>query len=247
MQSWYDFCLLRRRTVFELRSFLALISLTVNFVSIDADQKAQLARGSPVLSAMFNSGFSETTNKVAELPEDSPNAVRRMISFLYGDNSHVACTDLPSDEVPDMLAEIYGLADQYQIPALQRLALRILWRYRDFRTDAMLFFRVCAKILRVNLGQDKVLLKLFAIHGLEKIKDIPIDQTTKLWETVREEGEPFAGSVWILQAVALSKASVDRAHFDRPESKENDAEWVNKLDGLAVNRVVDMLEERWSA
>ena len=118
-----------------------------------------------VLPPHLFSMATEAAEDGIKMPE-SPEAIRRMLAYLYSNTKAVRCDDLPGHSAVEVLAELYDIASRYQVPGLQKLTFHLLWRRKDFRCSSMSFFRISAKVLSVSPSSDKALdaafIKLFA-------------------------------------------------------------------------------------
>lgn len=81
---------------------------------------------SPVLACMTTSSFSEGLAKQITLPEDDADNFGRIIEHLYGNNDAAFTVDLLDLNGAEKLADMYGLAEKYQLPAFQDLIIRKL-------------------------------------------------------------------------------------------------------------------------
>ncbi len=92
--------------------------------------KAIICTQSPVLAAMSDAGFKESSTGTLALQHDDPATVQRMITFLYTGNydpEDPDITDTEDDDPspgPSLMANtlVYSIADKYDIEALKTLA-----------------------------------------------------------------------------------------------------------------------------
>lgn len=75
---------------------------------------------------MAASSFSEGVSKQITLPEDDADSFGRIIKHLYGNNDAAFAVDLLVLYGAEKLAEMYCLAEKYQLPGLQELVIRKL-------------------------------------------------------------------------------------------------------------------------
>lgn len=81
---------------------------------------------SPVLACMTTSSFSEGVSKQITLPESDADSFGRIIEHLYCNNDAAFAVDLLDLDRAEKLADMYGLAEKYQLPGLQKLVIHKL-------------------------------------------------------------------------------------------------------------------------
>ncbi|KAL8855319.1 MAG: hypothetical protein Q9178_008033 [Gyalolechia marmorata] len=81
---------------------------------------------SPVLDRMCHGEFEESRTFTLRLPDDKPNLIKAMIQYLYsGDFQDSGSVETPR-KTSHNLAEMYGVAEKYQLKGLKTLIIKKL-------------------------------------------------------------------------------------------------------------------------
>ncbi|KAL8727675.1 MAG: hypothetical protein Q9166_005911 [cf. Caloplaca sp. 2 TL-2023] len=120
---------------------------------------ASFLRKSPVLNRMCNGEFVESRTFCIRLPEDDPAVIRAVIQYLYtGDfqdfGSVAGNPAQGSDVAARQLADIYGVAEMYQLNDLKTLIIKKLGDVVDVVQRPFEFFDAAKRIYDVTPDSD---------------------------------------------------------------------------------------------
>lgn len=125
-----------------------------------------LCKHSAFFRAAFNSGFSEATERIMTLPDDTPQDFERFVHWLY---NHASLSPAVC-RYRDMVA-LYILADKYNVPALQRSIFDTFVQsaQRPHRQSRMMPSLESVRIAYENLPQNNHMRRFLAnwyMHGM---------------------------------------------------------------------------------
>ena len=133
---------------------------------------------SPVLKRCCQSGFQESLVKHINLPEDDVQVFGRVLEYLYKgdfDTSYASIFDLANG-----LAEVYLMADKYQIDQLKVLTVtKLTENFRGVARDPQVFFTMSQRIYANTPESDLPFKQYFraeAPHYLQAMQEPVADQ-----------------------------------------------------------------------
>ena len=155
---------------------------------------------SPVLARMTTGGFSESITKEIILPEDDEDAFGRIIEFLY-DNEHDAFdfSSLNESESIAKLANMFALADKYDLPNLQKTIITKLEDVKLMKKKPMTIFNTAYQIDQNSGDSYGFFRSFFAKNAGAHLKSLTAAEFKTLLDMVESE-ESF--TKWIFVALA---------------------------------------------
>ena len=163
---------------------------------------------SRVLSCMTNGSFSESVKKEIVLPEDDADSVGRILEHLYGNNDAAFDINLLDFEGAEKLADMYGLADKYQLPDFQERVIRKLKQLDVLREDRMAFFHIARKIWENTRESDDIFGSYFAEQAAVHLKSMSEEEIAELSNMIHS-GKSFAMKTFQVQADIFSEMRRD--------------------------------------
>lgn len=163
---------------------------------------------SPVLACMTTSFFSEGITKEIALPEDDSDSFGRVIEHLYGNNDAALNVDLLDSDGTEKLADLYGLAEKYQLPGLKHLVVQKLEQLDSLKVNRMTFFHMAHKICQSTRESDEIFVPYFTHQALIHLASMSITESQELSEIVHSGGL-FAKAICQLQEATYRKAQRD--------------------------------------
>lgn len=154
---------------------------------------------SPVLACMTNGSFSESMTKEIVLPEDDADSFGRILEHLYGNNDAAFDIDLLDFEGAEKLADMYGLAEKYQLPDFQIRIIRKLKQLDVRREDRMAFFHIACKIWENTPDSDDIFGPYFAEQAAVHLKSMTDEEVAELSNEIYL-GRRFAMKMFQVQA-----------------------------------------------
>jgi hypothetical protein len=121
---------------------------------------------------MTNGSFSESVTRQIVLPEDDADHFGRILEHLYGHND--AAFDVGIFDIKDAekLAEMYGLAEKYQIPEFQQQVIYKLEQVTKLKENRMDFFQIAYQICQSTRDTDEIFEAYFATEAARHLKAI---------------------------------------------------------------------------
>ncbi|KAL8646349.1 MAG: hypothetical protein Q9226_006897 [Calogaya cf. arnoldii] len=113
---------------------------------------------SPVLDRMCHGHFEESRTFTICLPDDNPDAIRAVIHYLYsGDTQKFGSVDPPGSTITALfdLAELYGVAEKYQLQGLKTLIIKKLESILDVAQQPIEFIVAAKEIYNCIPDSDK--------------------------------------------------------------------------------------------
>lgn len=159
---------------------------------------------SPVLACMTTSSFSEGVSKEIALPEDDVDSFGRIIEHLYGNNDAAFNVDLLELDGAEKLADMYGLAEKYQLPGFQDLVIRKLKQIDLLKEDRITFFHVARQISQLTRESDKIFMTYFLDQAEIHMASMSEQEERELSEMVYLGGH-FARIICKIQAALYHK------------------------------------------
>lgn len=157
---------------------------------------------SPVLACMTTSSFSEGLAKQITLPEDDADNFGRIIEHLYGNNDAAFTVDLLNLNGAEKLADMYGLAEKYQLPAFKDLVIRKLKQTNFLKENRIAFFRIMRQITLLVRESDYIFKNYLVEQARTHLILMSIEEYTALSEMVYSGGE-FARIIFKIQGNVL--------------------------------------------
>lgn len=154
---------------------------------------------SPVLACMTTSSFSEGVSKQITLPEDDADNFGRIIEHLYGNNDAAFDVNLLDLDGAEKLADMYGLAEKYQLPTFQDLVIRKLKQLDLLKENRMAFFRIVRQISQLTRESDNIFMRYFVDQAAEHMVSMSVQEYMELSEMAYSGGH-FARIICKIQA-----------------------------------------------
>lgn len=155
---------------------------------------------SPVLVCMTTGSFSEGIRKEIVLPEDDEDTFGRVVEHLYG-NDDVAfdLSDLKESESANKLAQMYALAEKYELTGLKVRIVEELKGADLLKKEAIDFFETSRQIWQNTSDSDQIFQAYFEEQALIHLKCLPKEKIEELSEMV-DLGGSFARKLVRIQA-----------------------------------------------
>ena len=157
---------------------------------------------------MTTSFFSEGIKKEIALPEDDSDSFGRMIEHLYGNNDAALNVDLLDSDGAEKLADVYGLAEKYQLPGLKNLIIQELKQLDLLKENRVVFFHIAHKICQFTRESDEIFVPYFAHQAAIHLASMSKTESQELSEIVYSGGH-FAKAICQLQAATYRKSQLD--------------------------------------
>lgn len=158
---------------------------------------------SPVLACMCQPNFLEGVTKEIVLPEDDPDSIGRIIHHLYGNSRAVFSFDSMGLAAADRLADMYSLAEKYQLPKLKTAIISTL-KETSLKNDRVAFFEIASQICCMTNEKDSDFHAYFESQALLHLPYLVGEQLDKVAETM-SQGGVFASKMFRFQASLLRK------------------------------------------
>lgn len=163
---------------------------------------------SRVLECMTNGSFSESMTKEIVLPEDDADSFGRIIEHLYGNNDAAFDINLFDVEGAEKLADMYGLAEKYQLPDFQGRIIQKLKQLDVLREDRIAFFHLARKICENTRDLDDIFEPYFAEQAAIHLKCMLKEEVEELAEMIYSGGS-FAKKIFQIQADIYSETRLN--------------------------------------
>lgn len=177
---------------------------------------------------MTSSSFLEGVTKEIALPEDDADSFGRIIEHLYGNND--AALDVDSDEA-EKLADLYGLAEKYQLPGFKYLVIQKLKQLDLLKESRMTFFNIAHQICQVTRESDEIFGAYFAYQAVIHMASMSKTESEELSEIVYSGGH-FARMICQLQAATHRKSQlgwlIDKESLNQTVADLEKAQRVHK-------------------
>ena len=175
---------------------------------------------SPVLARMCQTPMSQAQNQLIKLPEDDPNIFGRVLEYLYcGDyNPSMTCTYMadgvtakihltaPGGIIPDrdanLFANMYIMADKYQLELLQELTIRKIKLLHTLTDDA--YYAMVHKIYESVPSSDVRFRAYFMDSAPLRLRRLQAPELTRMLEKI-EAGGALARDCFEAQHKAFMK------------------------------------------
>lgn len=154
---------------------------------------------------MTSSSFLEGVTKEIALPEDDADSFGRIIEHLYGNND--AALDVDDSDEAEKLANLYGLAEKYQLPGLKDLVIQKLKQLDLLKENRMTFFNIAHQICQVTGESDEIFGAYFAHQAVIHMASMSKTESEELSEIVYSGGH-FARMICQLQAATHRKSQL---------------------------------------
>lgn len=163
---------------------------------------------SPVLACMTTSVFSEGVKKEIALPEDDSDSFGRIIEHLYGNNDAALDVHLLDSDGAEKLADVYGLAEKYQLSGLKNLVIQKLRQLDLLKENRMAFFHITHQLCQLTRESDEIFVPYFAYQAAIHLECMSKTESEELSEIVCSGGL-FAKVICQLQAATYRKSKLD--------------------------------------
>lgn len=155
---------------------------------------------------MTTSSFSEGLSKQITLPADDADSFGRIIEHLYGNNDAAFDVSLLDSDGAEKLADMYGLAEKYQLPTFQDLVIRKLKRLELLEENHMAFFRIARQISQLTRESDNIFMKYFVEQAAAHMVAMSVQEYMELSELAYAGGH-FARIICKIQAALYQHES----------------------------------------
>lgn len=153
----------------------------------------QILAQSPVLVCMTKSSFSEGVTKKINLPEDNADQFGRLIKYLYGNHEDALDFDSFKDSIKvDKLADLYALAEKYQLPDMQVDITEMLETLRLLSISWTTFFQTAHRICQSTRDSDEIFGKYFTRQAAKHLRSSLEDKKLEELSEAVESGGSFA-------------------------------------------------------
>lgn len=117
---------------------------------------ANILSKSPVLVRMCEGPFMESVTGDIDLPEDSAEDFGFLLEYLYIEDLPIPVFNTEEDEMafPNKLADIYIMADKYQVSALKFRIVKEFTAITPFCHDPSAFFQMAHRIYHETSGSN---------------------------------------------------------------------------------------------
>lgn len=166
-----------------------------------------ILRLSPVLACMTTSSFSEGIAKEIALPEDDEDSFGRILEHLYGNNDAAFDIQLQGLDGAEKLADVYGLAEKYQLPDVQDRVIQKLKQLDVLKHNRKIFFRIARQICQTTRDSDTVFDSYFAQQAAEHLKCMSQNEVDWLSKMLCSGGS-FASRIFQVQADIYRKSKL---------------------------------------
>lgn len=122
------------------------------------------------------------------LSEDDADSFGRIVEHLYGNNDAAFDISLLDFEGAEKLADMYGLAEKYQLPDFQDCVIQKLKQLDVLREDRMTFFHIARKICESTRDLDDIFGPYFAKQAAIHLKSMSKEEVEELSEMVYSGG-----------------------------------------------------------
>lgn len=157
---------------------------------------------------MTSSSFSESVTKEIVLPEDDADSVGRILEHLYGNNDAAFDINLVDFENAEKLADMYGLAEKYQLSDFQDRVIRKLKQLDVLREDRMAFFHIARKIWENTRDSDDIFGSYFAKQAAVHLKSMTEEEVAELSSMISSGGS-FAMKMFQVQVDIFNEMQRD--------------------------------------
>lgn len=172
---------------------------------------------------MCEGPFAESVTRQIHLPEDSVTSFGLVLEYLYtGDFPFEGSNDL---KLEDQLAEVYILADKYQLPLLKELAIAKLHSSMSSNMTttvrSLAFLTIAHKIYHGTLDSEanEVFYQFFADTAISALENLDIDKLHVVQDLI-DDGGRFATDVFALQLCKMrDDKSVAAERYERLEEE----------------------------
>lgn len=157
---------------------------------------------------MTTSFFSEGVRKEIALPEDDSDSFGRIIEHLYGNNDAALDVDLLDSDGAEKLADVYGLAEKYQLAGLKNLVIQELKQLDLLKENRMTFFHIAHQLCQVTRESDEIFVPYFAHQAAIHLASMSKTESQDLSEIVYSGGL-FAKTICQIQAATYRQSQRD--------------------------------------
>ncbi|KAL9119417.1 MAG: hypothetical protein Q9187_004029, partial [Circinaria calcarea] len=185
---------------------------------------------SPVLARMCSGGFQESVSCAIQLPEDQPEIFGYVLEFLYMRSDGLFMEGYDGSELAKELADIYVMAEKYQIDSLKQTVIEMLSSIPELQQKPILFFRLARKIYQWLPDSDLNFRRFYRQHAASTLRMIDQDGLDYVRAMVNEGG-----------TLATDTFDVQRAVFD-VEKKESSA---TKATLESERKAVELERKTW--
>ena len=170
----------------------------------------KILASSPVFAAMCSSRWREGSNGSIDLPDDDPDAIGRMIEYLYGQKDEAFTLKMAGRDQADKLMQLYVLGDKYGLGSFQGMALDRLGSLKCMCQDYETFFNVMSNHFADVPSTDVLFHLFFRTRGVSHIRCMSKERLQQLASKM-ESGGPFATKVFSMLIEARFDVSKDEA------------------------------------
>lgn len=172
------------------------------------------------------------------LPDDDADSFGRIIEHLYGNNNAAFEINLLDLEGAEKLADMYVLAEQYQLRDFQDRVIRKLKQMDVLREDRMTFFHTASKICENTRESDNIFEPYFAEQAATHLKSMSKTEAQKLSEMMLWGGR-FAKKIFQFQANICREMHLERV-MDKVKWKADVAAVQEQLQSATAKSTADL-------
>lgn len=160
---------------------------------------------SPILACMTMRSSSEDAIKEIMLPEDDADNFGRILEHLYGNNDAAFEVDLLDFDGAAKLADMYMLAEKYQLHNFKARVIEKLQLFDVLREDRMAFFKIASKICLNTAESDDIFMPYFFNQASKHLKSLTMEEADDLSEMIWFGGS-FAKKIFQLLVILRSQS-----------------------------------------
>lgn len=169
---------------------------------------------------MTHGSFSESITRQIVLPEDNADSFGPILEYLYGHNDAALDVGLLDFEDALKLADMYALAEKYQLPDFQKGVIQKLEQVAELKESGISFFHVASKLCQSTRDKDEIFQVYFTKEARRHTKSMSKEEMEELSGLVSRGGS-FAKKMFQLQTNNLCELEneINEASLELEELK----------------------------
>ena len=186
---------------------------------------------------MCSGAFQESVTGAIQLPEDKPETFGFVLEFLYANSDAGFMEGLEGLELANKLANIYIMAEKYQLNDLKETVIDMLSSIDELQQKPKIFFRLARKIYGRMPDSDLAFRRFFCERAISALRMIDEDGLSELRAAI-EAGDTFATDVFDVQRTVYEQ--------EKNENSANKAAIEAERNGLQVERAaIESERKEW--
>lgn len=175
-----------------------MFTITVGASNSRLSAHADVLSKSPVLARMCEGPFQESVTSHINLPEDCFQDIACLLEYLYTGNLMISIPRYGGDGTAfaSKMADIYIMADKYQVPSLKNMVVDQLMTEYRLSADSAHWFQIAHRIYQNTSGSrsDEKFRNYFTDRAGRVIRQLN-DDILKTLDDLLEDGGKFAVDV----------------------------------------------------